>query len=152
MCRPCTVLIRRVLAKSISFLLLTITWPMLVAEVNTGELRLKVTVPGGLGLSASITISSNSSHYLNSLTTSKSGEVDIKTLPYGIYLLRPESQGFTATTEIVEVRVGAPYGTDDYTRHCAGKYIGAGFRSSAISSHCLFIRAVDSIKPVSQGS
>ncbi|WP_353071476.1 TonB-dependent receptor [Tunturiibacter gelidoferens] len=81
---------------------------MLLAQVNTGELRLKVTDPGGLGLSASITISSNSSQYLNSLTTSKSGEVDIETLPYGIYLLRAESLGFTATTETVEIRSALP--------------------------------------------
>jgi hypothetical protein len=100
--------VRRILTKSISLLLLGITWPILLAPVNTGELRLKVTDPGGLGLSASITISSNSSQYRNSLTTSKSGEVDIKTLPYGIYLLRAESQGFTATTETVEVRSALP--------------------------------------------
>jgi Carboxypeptidase regulatory-like domain len=90
--------VRRILAKSISLLLLGITWPMLLAQVNTGELRLKVTDPGGSGLSASITISRNSSQYRNSLTTNKSGEVDLKTLPYGIYLLRAESQGFTSTT------------------------------------------------------
>ena len=100
--------IRRVLAKSIPLLLLAITWPMLLAQVNTGELRLKVIDPGGLGLSASIAISSNSSQYRNSLTTSRTGEVDIKTLPYGIYLLRAESQGFTATTETVEVRSALP--------------------------------------------
>jgi outer membrane cobalamin receptor len=81
---------------------------MLLAQVNTGEIRLKVTDPGGLSLSASITISSNSSQYCNSLTTSKSGEVDLKTLPYGIYLLRAESQGFTATTETIEVRSALP--------------------------------------------
>jgi hypothetical protein len=61
-----------------------------------------------LSLSASITISSNSSQYRNSLTTGKSGEVDLKTLPYGIYLLRAESQGFTATAETVEVRSALP--------------------------------------------
>jgi hypothetical protein len=83
----------RILAKSISLLLLGSTWPMLLAQVNTGELRLKVTDPGGLGLSASITISSNSSQYRNSLITSKSGEVDLKTLPYGIYLLRGGEPG-----------------------------------------------------------
>jgi hypothetical protein len=81
---------------------------MLLAQVNTGEIRLKVIDPGGLSLSASITISSNSSQYRNSLTTSKSGEVDLKTLPYGIYLLRAESQGFTATTETIEVRSALP--------------------------------------------
>jgi hypothetical protein len=99
---------RHIFAKSVLLLLLGIGWPILLAQVNTGELCLKVTDPGGLGLSASIKISSNSSQYRNSLTTSKSGEVDITTLPYGIYLLRAESQGFTATTETVEVRSALP--------------------------------------------
>jgi hypothetical protein len=98
---------RRILAKSISLFLLDITWPML-AQVNTGELRLKVTDPTGLGISASIIISSNVTQYRNSLQTSNTGQVDIKILPYGIYLVHAESQGFTATTETVEVRSAIP--------------------------------------------
>ncbi|WP_433963894.1 TonB-dependent receptor [Tunturiibacter gelidiferens] len=99
--------IRRILATLVSLFLLDLTWPML-AQVNTGELRLKVTDPTGLGISADITISSSVTQYRTSLPTSNTGEVDIKILPYGIYLVRAESQGFTATTETVEVRSALP--------------------------------------------
>ena len=99
--------IRRILATSVSLFLLNLTWPAL-AQVNTGELRLKVTDPTGLGISASITISSSVTQYRTSLPTSNTGEVDLKILPYGIYLIRAESEGFAATTETVEVRSALP--------------------------------------------
>jgi hypothetical protein len=100
-------LIRRILAKSIPLIVLGVTWPML-AQVNTGELGLMVTDPAGLGLKASVTISSDANQYRNTFTTTTSGEVGIKTLSYGIYLVHVESQGFTATAETVEVRSALP--------------------------------------------
>ncbi len=53
-------LIRRIFAKSLSLILLAAAWPTL-AQVNTGELRLTVTDPAGLGLKASVTVSSAAS-------------------------------------------------------------------------------------------
>jgi len=76
--------------------------------VNTGELFLRVTDPAGLGLKASIALSGGSNHYQNEFTTSDAGEVDIKTLAYGIYLVRAENPGFVTTTETVEVRSALP--------------------------------------------
>ena len=98
---------RSLLAKSIPLLVLAVAWPML-AQVNTGELRLKVTDPGGLGLKASVTVSSEANQYSNTFTTSDAGQVALKALAYGIYLVRAESQGFTATTETLEVRSALP--------------------------------------------
>jgi len=40
--------------------------------------------------------------------TGGAGETEIKTLPYGIYLVRVEKQGFTAATKTVEVRSAIP--------------------------------------------
>ncbi len=96
-----------IFAKSFSLILLAAAWPML-AQVNTGELRLTVTDPAGLGLKASVTVSSAASQYHNTFTTTDAGEVRIKTLPYGIYLLHAERQGFTDTPETVEVRSALP--------------------------------------------
>ena len=80
----------------------------LCAQVNTGELRLRVTDSAGLGLKASVTVSSGSSQYRNALDTSAAGDVDLKALPYGIYLVRAEKAGFAARTETVEVRSSLP--------------------------------------------
>ena len=79
-----------------------------VAQVNTGELRLRVTDPAGLGLKASVAVSSEADHYRNTVTTSDAGEVELKTLAYGIYLVRVEKPGFAAVAETVEVRSALP--------------------------------------------
>jgi hypothetical protein len=77
------------------------------AQVNTGELRLRVTDPAGLGIRTSVTLSSEANQYRNTFTT-HAGETDIKTLPYGIYLVHAEKQGFTAANGTVEVRSAIP--------------------------------------------
>jgi len=41
-------------------------------------------------------------------TTNDAGEVEIKTLAYGIYLAQAEKAGFTPITEMVEVRSAVP--------------------------------------------
>ena len=67
--------------KLISLVMLAAAQPVL-AQVNTGELRLRVTDPAGLGIRASITISNEANQYRNTFTTDSSGEADIKTLAY----------------------------------------------------------------------
>ena len=42
----------------------------LFAQVNTGELRLKIKDPNGLGLKATVALSSEANQYLSELTTS----------------------------------------------------------------------------------
>ena len=80
----------------------------LTAQVNTGELRLRVTDSVGLGLKASVTVSGGASKYRNVFDTSAAGEIDVKALPYGIYLVRAEKAGFAAHAETVEVRSSLP--------------------------------------------
>ncbi len=78
------------------------------AQVNTGELRLRVTDAAGLGIKASVTVSSEGNHYRSLFTTGDAGETDIKILPYGIYLVHVEKEGFTENTRTVEVRSAIP--------------------------------------------
>lgn len=78
------------------------------AQVNTGELRLKVTDGVGSGINASVTVSNEANQYRSTFTTDSSGERDVKTLTYGVYLIRVEKQGFTAITEKVDVRSAIP--------------------------------------------
>ena len=88
-------------------LLLLTTWPLL-AQVNTGELRLKVTDPTGLGLKATVTLASEASEYHSKFATDEDGTADIKTLSYGIYRLDVEKQGFSSVSETLEVRSAIP--------------------------------------------
>ena len=87
--------------------LLALGYPLL-AQVNSSELRLKLTDPAGLGIKASVSVSSEANRYNNTFTSSDTGEVDIKILPYGMYLLRAEKPGFAASAEYVEVRSALP--------------------------------------------
>ena len=93
--------------KGVALLLLGAGLPLL-AQVNTGELRLRVTDPAGLGLKARVTLSSEANRYHNELTTDDGGGVDIKVLAFGIYLIKAEKQGFTTTPATVEVRSAIP--------------------------------------------
>ena len=93
--------------KLISLLLLA-TASSGLAQVSTGELRLRVTDPGGLGLKVSVAVSSEANQYRSTFTTDTGGEVDIKKLAYGIYLVRAEKPGFTTITEKVDLRSAIP--------------------------------------------
>ncbi len=99
--------IRAFSIKSISLIVLGMALPA-VAQVNIGELRLKVTDSVGLGLKAFIAISSETNQYRTTFTTSDAGEIDVKRLAYGIYLVDAEKNGFTRTTRIFEVRSAIP--------------------------------------------
>ena len=80
---------------------------LLVAQVNIGEIRLRVTDAAGLGLKASITVSSEGNRY-HDVFVPDDGIVNIKTLHYGLYQISVEKEGFTAITKTVEVRSVIP--------------------------------------------
>jgi len=94
-------------AKWISLFLLGTAWSML-AQVNTGELHLKVMDPAGHGLRALVAVSSEGNGYSEDFSTSDSGDIDIKALAYGVYLVRAEKPGFASTTETTEIRSELP--------------------------------------------
>ena len=77
-------------------------------QSNSGELRLKVTDPTGLGARATIHIVSRANQYSNNLVTSDKGSLDVQRLPYGIYQLSIERPGFAASSETVEIRSSLP--------------------------------------------
>jgi len=79
-----------------------------MGQVHTGDLRLRVTDSAGLGLKASVTVASGASQYHNVFETSAAGEVDVKSLPYGIYLVSAEKAGFAPNAGTVEVRTSSP--------------------------------------------
>jgi hypothetical protein len=75
----------------------------LLCQSNSGELRLKVTDPSGLGVKTTVQIISKGNQYRNTLATSDQGSLDVQRLPYGIYQLEIRQPGFAAVSEPVEI-------------------------------------------------
>src|ERR1700685_3004390 len=76
----------------------------LFCQSNSGELRLKVTDPSGLGVKTTVQITSEANQYRNTLSTSDQGTLDVLRLPYGVYQLEIGQIGFAAVSESVEIR------------------------------------------------
>jgi hypothetical protein len=78
------------------------------AQSNAGELRLKVAGPDGLPLKATVALVSEGNEYRHTFTTDSQGSLDAKRLPYGIYQLQIQVQGFAEVSEPVEIRSALP--------------------------------------------
>jgi hypothetical protein len=81
---------------------------VLCAQSNSGELRLKVTDPSGLGVKTTVQITSEANQYRNALATDAQGSLDIQRLPYGVYQLEIRAPGFAGVSESVEIRSSIP--------------------------------------------
>src|SRR6202522_1847102 len=82
----------------------------LMATVNTGELRLKVVDSTGIGIKATVALSSEANQYFSEFTTDADGTAEIKPLPYGVYRLNVEKQGFSSISKTLEIRSAKIFG------------------------------------------
>jgi hypothetical protein len=89
-------------------LLLAALGASLSAQVNTGELRVRITDADGRGLKALLRVSSAENQYRNQLVTNDAGSISIKPLRYGTYLIVAEKPGFAASSVTLEVRSAIP--------------------------------------------
>ncbi len=80
----------------------------LYCQSNSGELRLKVTDPSGLGVKTTVVIISAANQYRNSLATTEQGTLDVPRLPFGVYQLEITQRGFLPMSETVEIRSSIP--------------------------------------------
>jgi hypothetical protein len=80
----------------------------LFCQSNSGELRLKVIDPSGLGVKTMVHITSEANQYRNGLATSDQGNLAVQRLPFGIYQLKIEQPGFAVISESVEIRSSLP--------------------------------------------
>jgi outer membrane cobalamin receptor len=80
----------------------------LLAQVNRGELRIKVTDPSGHPVATAIDIRSAGNQYDKSYTTEDTGSVTIKSVPYGVYTVQIEHPGFSTVSQSLEVRSAIP--------------------------------------------
>jgi hypothetical protein len=83
-----------------------------LAQSNTGELRLKVRDASGLGVRSSIFLVSDVNQFRDTYDTDSSGNATAKQLPFGIYSLRIAQDGFVSFGATVEVSSTVP---TDYT-------------------------------------
>jgi hypothetical protein len=80
----------------------------LFGQSNTGELRLKVTDPSGLGVKTMVAVTSEANQYQNALATDDQGNLDVQDLPFGIYQLEIHQSGFADVSQSVEIRSSIP--------------------------------------------
>ncbi len=80
----------------------------LLAQSDTGELRLKVTDQSGLPIPASVELVSQANQVRQKLETLPDGSLAVKRLTFGIYRLRIERSGFAPLSELVEIRSTLP--------------------------------------------
>src|SRR5271154_6765979 len=77
-------------------------------QSNTGELRLSVTDPSGLGAKSSVELVCEANQFQQSFETDDSGNLVAKRLPFGVYRLRVQRSGFAEFTDSVEIRSAIP--------------------------------------------
>ena len=80
----------------------------LFGQTNSGELRLKVTDPSGIGVKAAVQLVSEANQYRNALTTNDHGDLAVQHLPYGVYRLEVSRSGFAAAVSSIEIRSSIP--------------------------------------------
>lgn len=81
---------------------------LLGAQTNTGELRLKVTDPSGLGVKATVQIVSEANQYRHALATNDQGGLDVQRLPFGVYTLEINQPGFVEFSRTIDIRSSLP--------------------------------------------
>jgi hypothetical protein len=96
------------ITKALIIAVLLWSLPVLAQTSLTGELRLTVTDPAGLGVKSTVEIISDANQYRDTLTTDDQGNLDVRRLPYGIYQVQIRAPGFAQISETVEIRSALP--------------------------------------------
>jgi len=90
------------------FAILLLCPALLFAQSKTGELRLRVTDPSGLGIRTSVELISEANQFRQSFVTDDSGALDAQRLPFGLYRLQVSREGFAPVSQAVEIRSAIP--------------------------------------------
>ncbi len=80
----------------------------LLAQSNTSELRLKVIDPAGLGVESSVELSSDATQFHRTYSTNPSGGLTARNIPFGLYRIQVEREGFSTFSGLIEVRSALP--------------------------------------------
>jgi hypothetical protein len=88
--------------------LLLLLASVIFGQQSAGELRLTVRDAVGAPMSAHVDLTSQSSHTDQSVDLANDGKYAFKNLPFGYYRLAVRRAGFTAYSELVEIRSELP--------------------------------------------
>src|SRR5579872_6990088 len=80
----------------------------LSGQSNTGEIRLKVTDPIGLGLKSTVEIASEANQLRQRFLTDTAGNLVVRGIPFGVYTVLVEREGFSPYSGSLEVRSAVP--------------------------------------------
>lgn len=81
---------------------------LVLGQSNSGELRLRVTDPSGLGVKTPIQITSEANQYRRILSTDDQGALTLQRLPYGLYQLQIKQPGFVEISQPLDVHSSIP--------------------------------------------
>ncbi|MGA9980505.1 MAG: TonB-dependent receptor [Candidatus Sulfotelmatobacter sp.] len=80
----------------------------LIGQSGTGELRLKVSDPEGLAVKATAELSSDAIQFQRVFSADEAGLLIVRNLPFGLYRLRVQHEGFDSYDGMVEIRSAFP--------------------------------------------
>jgi outer membrane cobalamin receptor len=79
-----------------------------LGQSNTGELRIQVTDPSGLGIRASISLVSQANQFRETYSSNEAGYLIIKRLSFGVYKVEIQHDGFAPFSTTIEIRSATP--------------------------------------------
>lgn len=80
----------------------------LPGQSNSGEMRLRVTDPDGLGIKSSVELLSEVNQFQKTLVTDESGNLTAQGLHFGVYQIQVRHEGFASFTGSFEIRSAVP--------------------------------------------
>src|SRR5260370_17477486 len=80
----------------------------LLAQSDTGELRLKVSDQAGLPIPSSVELVSQANQVRQKLDTDPEGTLVVKRLPFALYHIQFERAGFAPLSNLLEIRSALP--------------------------------------------
>ena len=81
---------------------------VMIAQNDTGELRVRVTDSTGSRLPSRITLVNYAGQINKSLETDSAGDIDFRRLPFGVYQVTAEHSGFANRIQVIELRSSLP--------------------------------------------
>ncbi len=77
-------------------------------QASSGSLQMWVTDSAGRGIRTAVHLTSEANQYRSVLDTDNQGHLEIRQLPYGIYTLQIEQDGFSPISESIAIRSSIP--------------------------------------------
>jgi outer membrane cobalamin receptor len=79
-----------------------------VAQSNTGELRVRVTDPSGSPVRGAVELVCEANEFHKTFGTDDSGNAVVRRLPFGLYRIQVSEKGFAPFADSVEIRSAVP--------------------------------------------